>query len=107
MHPRRLAWLNGGSGSTNLPQLPNLPGTVVPVGSLPTNLGAGTNEDIAILVEKSSVLLLGGDVNFRASEDVGSGTQTTRISAWGYISLLVKQPTGIAKATGLTAPSGF
>jgi hypothetical protein len=47
LHPRRLAWVSGGSGSTTLPQRPNLPSTIVPVGSVPTNLGAGTNEDVA------------------------------------------------------------
>jgi hypothetical protein len=81
--------------------------TVVPVGSIPTNLGGGTNEDIALLVERSSVLVLGGDVAFSAYEDVGSATQTVRISARGYIALLLRSPAGVAKITSLTAPSGF
>jgi integrase len=84
VHPRRLAWISGGSGSATLPVQPNLPGRVVPVGSLPTNAGAGTNEDPALVVEKSSAFLLGGDVRFRVFEESGSSTGTVRISAWGY-----------------------
>jgi hypothetical protein len=65
------------------------------------------NEDVAILVERSSVLLLGGEPQFRAWEDVGSATQAVRLSAWGYIALLVRNPQASRKITGLTAPAGF
>ncbi len=107
LHPRRLAWLSGGSGSTALPVGPNLPGTVVPVGSIPTNLGAGTNEDVALVVEKSNVVVFGGSPQFKVYPEVGSATGTVRITGWAYVALLVKNPTAVAKITGLTAPSGF
>jgi hypothetical protein len=49
------------------------------------------------LVERSAVLLLGGRVDFAVYEEVGSGTQTVRVSARGYVALLLRQPAGVAK----------
>jgi hypothetical protein len=105
--PRRLAWVAGGSGSTALPPTPNLPGKVVASGGVPLNLGAGTNEDVAILTERSNVLLLGGEPVFRAFPEVGSSTLTARIRVHAEVVLLLKNPKACAKVVGLTAPAGF
>jgi hypothetical protein len=59
------------------------------------------------VVERSNVLILGGQPQFRVFEQVGSSTQTVRISGWGPVAVLVRNPTAIAKVTGLTAPTGY
>jgi hypothetical protein len=107
VHPRRLAWAASGTGSTTVPIKPYLPGTVVSTAGLPTTLGGGTNEDVALIVEKSNVLVLGGTPQFRIFEEVGSATQTVRISGWGSVAVLLRNPTAVAKVTGLTAPAGY
>jgi len=105
--PRRLAWANGGSGSANVPTAPLLPGTVVASGGVPLNAGPGTNEDIAFVVEKGNVLLLGGEPVFRAFPEIGSSTLTARIRVHADVVLLLKNPKALCKITGLTPPSGF
>ena len=74
---------------------------------VPTNLGAGTNEDVALIVERSNVVLAGGDVSFRVFEEVGSGTLTVRSQAYGSAGLIVLSAAAVAKVTGLTPPTGF
>jgi hypothetical protein len=58
-------------------------------------------------VERSKMLVLGGTPRFRVLEEIASSTLTVRLSAWGEVAVLVRNPTGIAKITGLTPPSGF
>jgi hypothetical protein len=105
LHPRRYAWLHGGSGSTTVPVEPRLPGQVVVSGGIPVNLGAGTNEDVALVVEKTNVVLVGGTPTIRVFEDVGSGTLTVRINSWLTGALLVKHPAAVARITSLTPPT--
>jgi HK97 family phage major capsid protein len=75
-------------GSEQNPQgavgsLQGLPVYVDP--NLPINLGAGTNQDIILVLRTSEMYLYEeGAPRTRVFEDVGSGTQTVRISAWGY-----------------------
>lgn len=83
------------------------PGTVVASAGIPSNLGAGTNEDVALVVERSNLLLAMRQPVFKVDESAGSGTLTVRIVAYSMLSLLTKNPAGVAKVTGLTPPSGF
>jgi hypothetical protein len=53
------------------------------------------------------VILAGGNPTFRAFDEVGSTTLTVRFQVEGSAALLVLNPTGVAKVTGLTAPTGF
>jgi len=105
--PRRLAWMRGGTGATSIPTPPLLPGTVVASGGIPLNQGAGTNEDVAIVVEKSNVLLLGGEPVIRAFPETGSSTLTARLRVHGDVVLLLKNPKACCKVIALTPPSGF
>jgi hypothetical protein len=105
--PRRLAWVRGGNGSTSIPTEPLLPGQVVASGGVPLNLGAGTNEDVALVVERSNVLLLGGVPLIRVFPQIGSSTLTLRIRVHGDVVLLLKNPKACCKVSGLTPPSGF
>jgi hypothetical protein len=105
LHPRRYAWLHGGAGSTTVPVEPSLPGQVVVSAGIPTNLGAGTNEDVVLVVEKTNAVVLGGNPTFRVFEQIGSGTLTVRLSSWMTAALVVKHPAAVAKVTGLTPPT--
>jgi hypothetical protein len=105
LHPRRLAWIYSGAGATSVPGAPILPGRVVASAGIPTNLGVGTNEDIALVVERSNVVLLAQGPTFRVDEDTGSNTLTVRTYAWAMGALLVKNAAAVAKVTGLTPPT--
>ena len=105
LHPRRYAWARGNTTGIAAQEL--FPGTVAVSAGVPTNLGAGTNEDRAIVIERSNVILVGGDVRFRAFEEVGSSTLTVRSQCFGDAALLVLNPAAVAAVTGLTAPTGF
>jgi capsid protein len=105
VHPRRFAWARG--NTTGIQAQALLPGTVVASAGVPTNLGAGTNEDVALVVERSAVILVGDSPTFHVFEQVGSGTLTVRISSWNQAALVVKHPAAVARVTGLTPPSGF
>lgn len=105
LHPRRLAWVRGNTTGIQVQAL--FPGTVVASAGIPSNLGAGTNEDVALVVERSNLLLAMRQPVFKVDESAGSGTLTVRIVAYSMLSLLTKNPAGVAKVTGLTPPSGF
>jgi len=78
--------------------------------NLPTNLGAGTNQDI-ILVMRTAEMDLYEDPNGPRTmtfEDIGSGTLTVRISAFGYFAFAAgRYPAAISliTGTGLVAPT--
>ena len=105
LHPRRLAWIHSGAGATSVPAAPLLPGRIVASSGIPTNLGAGTNEDVALVVERSNVVLLAQGPIFKVDEDTGSLTLTIRTYAWSMGALLVKNAAAVAKVTGLTPPT--
>jgi hypothetical protein len=71
------------------------------------DVGAGTNEDVAIVCERSQALLLSNGPRIVVREDVLSSTLTVRIQAVRDFGVLVKNANAIAKVTGLTPPAGF
>ena len=105
LHPRRYAWTRGNTTGIQGDEL--FPGTVVASAGVPSNLGAGTNEDIALIVERSNLVLAVRRPAFKVDESTGSSTLTVRTLAYGMLSLVAKNPGGIAKVTGLTPPTGF
>jgi hypothetical protein len=107
VHPRRAAWLAAGVSGTMPSAAPLVPGQLVVSAGIPTALGAGTNEDVALIVEKSQVLLLSRGPRIVVREDVLSSTLTVRVQATRDLAVLVKNANAIAKVTGLTPPSGF
>jgi hypothetical protein len=107
MHPRRLAWLSAGISGVMPPAGPLLPGTVVPSMGIPSTLGAGTHEDVIIIIERSQALLLSDGPHIRLFEAVGSGTLTIRVRAAREAALVVLNPAAICKVTGMVAPAGF
>ena len=107
LHPRRAAWLTAGVSGTLPPGQPLVPGQLVISAGVPSTLGAGTNEDAAVIAAKSQVLLLGRGPEIRVLEETGSATLTVRVQAERHLAVLVKNSTAVAKVTGLTPPSGF
>jgi Phage capsid family len=105
MHPRRFAWLSGGSGGSGAQVAPNLPGELVLSGGIRTNLGAGTNEDEVLIAEKTNLVLVGGDPAVRVYEEVGSGTLTVRVSSYAFAALVVKNPAAVLRITGFASPT--
>lgn len=100
-------------GNADAPASEGIVGTVqgLPVvvdPNIGTTYGAGTNEDIVIVMRSADCLLFEGPVNTRVLPDVGSATLTVRLQTWGYASFLAgRYPQSISKVsgTGLTTPS--
>jgi HK97 family phage major capsid protein len=132
MHPRRWAWLSAASDTTGRPLIVpaggqfNSPGTVsenaaegvvgtlqgltvVLDANLPTNLGAGTNQDIVILTTGSDNYLWerrGGPV-MRVHEQVLDLNLAVRIQVYNYFAFsseLRPRSNATVEGTGLVTP---
>jgi HK97 family phage major capsid protein len=88
-------------------QMQGLPVYVDP--NIPSNIGAGTNQDQILVIRSAEMYLYEeGAPRTRVFEDIGSGTQTVRLSAWGYFAFAGgRYPTAISliTGTGLVAPT--
>jgi hypothetical protein len=105
MHPKRYDFIV--SKASFAPRFPVPEENIILSTGIPTNLGAGTNQDVVLAVVRSEVLLYQRPVTFKVFPDVGSSTLTIRVSAWGYSALLAnRQPAavGILTGTELTSP---
>jgi len=68
---------------------------------MPANLGAGTNQDLAIAFNSVEVLVYERPVAFKVYPEIGSSTATIRFAALGYAALLAsRQPTSVGISTG-------
>jgi len=125
MHPRRAAFLAGNLSSTfplfqvgNLNQAggtqqAGLVGTIsgLPVLStpaMPTNLGAGTDEDRIIVANLSVLPFMEGPLNTRVHESVLSGDLEVRLQVWAYSAFAARRydvsgqsPIAVISGTGL------
>lgn len=135
MHPRRWYWFISSLDSQNRPLVvpadqagintlalfdtvgaENLVGRVMglPViidASIPTNLGAGTNEDRIIITRTDDVWLFEDAApRMRLYEEVLSGNLQVRCQVYGYFAFTAERygaATAVVSGTGLTAPSGY
>jgi hypothetical protein len=76
--------------------------------SISTTLGAGTNEDVILVLRASDPILWESSIRTRVLPDIGSGTLTTRLQVYGYVAFTAeRQPKSITivSGTGLTTPS--
>lgn len=131
MHPRRAGWFLAATDTAGRPlfnagspvnTMGTISGTVangfagglqgmqvVIDPNLPTNLGAGTNEDVILVFDSSQMYLWEeGAPRTRVFEDVGSGTLTVRLSCYGFFAFMANRyPVGISTitGTGLIAPT--
>jgi HK97 family phage major capsid protein len=131
MHPRRWGWFLAALDSQNRPlitpyapqnsialqervgaenvvgSLQGLP--VVVDASVPTNLGAGTNEDRIIVTRAEDVLLFEEDQPNQATYfEVLSGNLGVRLQVWGYFAFTGERypkSTAVISGTGLVAPT--
>lgn len=136
MHPRRWAWLLAALDTQGRPlvvptsganQSVNAVGTIndatggiqrvvgtilgIPVvtdPNMPTNLGAGTNEDAIVVMDANEVFLYESAPRTRVLPEVGSGTLTVRLQVYGYFAFTAARYTAAIAAitgTGLIAPT--
>jgi HK97 family phage major capsid protein len=132
MHPRRWAWLVSQLDSSSRPlvvpaaQGPNnavatfgglgvqqvvgsiqgLP--VVTDPSIPTNRGAGTNEDAVLVMKADDVVLYESGIRTRVLQETLSGTLTVRLQVYGYLAFSAgRYANSLARITGvgLVAPT--
>ncbi len=101
LHPRRLSFLD--ETSTNPLQYRMI---VVPSPSIPTNLGAGTNEDRALVAVADDVVLFSRPPELRIMVSPGSASLTVRIQVYQYFATVVRQPAGVGVllGSGMIAP---
>jgi hypothetical protein len=59
------------------------------------------------VLDKTAVLLVGGETRIRVFEETGSSTLTVRVSAHADAALAVPNVKAISKIVGGTPPSGF
>jgi len=133
MHPRRWYWMLSAVDSSNRPLVvleaqgpqnalagvtmaPSAEGRVgvTPFGAvytdanIPTNLGAGTNEDEIIVTRPSELYLWEGPIRTRVLEEVGSGNLTVRFQVYNYLAFMPDrraENTSLVQGTGLVAPT--
>lgn len=131
LHPRRWAWALSELDTTNRPLVvptaiaQNASATAgdfdsggsvgtllgLPVyidANIPINLGAGTNEDIVIVLRGEDAYLFESSIRTRVLPDVGSGTLTTRLQVYGFVAATFERyakSVAIISGTGLSTPS--
>lgn len=133
MHPRRWAWFNAALDTTGRPLLPpSAPMNPIGVGraaveagqivgslaglpvildaTIPTNLGAGTNEDIIIVARISDAVLMerpNDPVQLRF-EETNAGALSVKLVVYGYVVFIAGRYTtafATVGGTGLTPPT--
>lgn len=103
-----LALQTGGDAEGYVGKVAGLP--TLTDGNIPSNLGAGTNEDRAIIARTSDIYLWEGAMRSRVLTEVLSGTLQVRLQVWNYAAFMAdRRPEAIAviSGTGLIAPTGF
>lgn len=127
LHPRRFFWLTGGEGSAG--DLPNTARpwnyydleppfvasfahmNVVIDANIPTTLGAGTNEDIAIVMRRADTPVHIGPIMVDIDSQALATTLGLSVVAHRYATWFPDRYRGTSAAiltgTGLTAPTGF
>lgn len=107
--PTRHSWLWSGTASNSRQMLGiDLPARPVSVGAIPTNLGAGTNEDRLLMWRKDRVHLHMSPVKFRAVIDNSvNATLGVRLQAYAIAFLNVTRPSavGVLAGTGCVVPT--
>jgi HK97 family phage major capsid protein len=132
MHPRRWAWITAALDSQGRPLVtPSAGAASAPVAvstaptaegavgtmhglrvyldaNIPTNLGAGTNEDVIIVLRASDLLLFESALRIRVLQEVLSGTLAVRFQLYAYSAFMAgRYPAAISTVggTGLVVPA--
>ena len=134
MHPRRWNWMTSALDSSSRPLVvPTAQGPYMALGvdttlnaqglvgsvlglnvhidaTIPTTLGAGSNEDRIFVGDLTQSYLMEGAVRTRVLPDVLSGNLTVRFQMYRYVAFTAGvRPTGVAmiSGSGLATPTGF
>lgn len=108
LHPRRLAMLYAATGAAPVMGGRDLPVEPTACGSVPTNLGTGTNEDRALLFAREAVLLFMARPTVAVHADSSlSATGELRVTAYQYAALAIRRPEaiGVLSGTGMADPT--
>ncbi len=104
VHPRRLGFFMAASGAGfNL----QAPGRLVPSATVPTNLGAGT-EDRALVIDTTQVVVLAEPPLFRAHVEPLDGILAVRLIAHQPVAVLAgmtPKSLVVIAGTGMLAPT--
>jgi HK97 family phage major capsid protein len=103
-----LALQTGGDVEGPVGRILNLP--ILADGNIPSNLGAGTNQDVVTTMRTSDLFLWEGGMRTRMLQEVLSGTLQVRFQLFNYVAFMPnRRPETIStiQGTGLVAPSGF
>jgi hypothetical protein len=76
--------------------------------NIPTNLGAGTNEDVILVLRAADLLLFESVPRLRVLQEVLSGTLAVRFQLYAYSAFMAgRYPAAISTVggTGLVAPA--
>lgn len=74
--------------------------------NIPTNLGAGTNEDRILVLRPEDDLLYESSIRTRVLPEIKSGNLQVVVQAWGYVAFsAARYPGSTAVITGLTTPA--
>jgi hypothetical protein len=76
--------------------------------NIPTNLGAGTNEDRIIATIMRDHVLFEGDLQLRVLKEILSGTLGVRFQAYAYCAFTAGRfpaATSVVSGTGLITPT--
>jgi HK97 family phage major capsid protein len=126
LHPVRFAWLASLLDDANRPLiLPHTSGpgflqtvasqqivgeimglTIVVDSNVTQTAGDSENEDVAYLMRASDLVLWESPFKLRVIPQVKAPNMTVLVQAWNYVAFTAaRQPAGIVRITGLTAPS--
>jgi hypothetical protein len=76
--------------------------------SIPTNQGAGTNQDMILVMKSDDVVLYESGIRTRVLQETLSGTLTVRLQVYGYLAFSAgRYAASLARITGagLVAPT--
>lgn len=76
-------------------------------GNIATNTGAGTNQDVVLVLNPAETYLYESTIRTRVLPEVLSGTLTVRVQVYGYMAMATRQAKSIAviSGSGLTPPA--
>jgi HK97 family phage prohead protease len=108
LHPRRAAWVRNGLDTASQPVRFPYEGSVIETAGMPTNLGAGTNEDAALIVNLREVGVAIGQNTVSAHVQPLAGQLGIRYIASAYVCVYgpaAVKAIGKVTGTGLAAPT--
>lgn len=107
-HGRRIAWLANWKDTAGAQVRIDWPAPLRAANTVPSNLGAGTNQDRILVLAGAEIPLRLGPVEWRAYPQVGSSTGAVRLQAFQHVALVAdRRPEAIGAlvGTGLAAPA--